>query len=207
MPRISLLVAAGALALLFAAPPARAAYIVNIYQDGANVKADGEGALNLTGLRRSFGGEQTNLATFLYSLQGWILLAPGGPINYGSWLGVTGPSNLGNSGPINATNNTFPGIVGVAGSFGQLFVPEFYSGGPLPSGTATWNNQDFTTMGISPGSYTWTWGQEAEDQKFIINVGNQVPESSSVVLSACGLGFLSLVMWKRKHSLRLNQTH
>ena len=76
--------------------------------------------------------------------------------------------------------------VGVQGL--PLLVPQGYvSGNPL-SGTATYDNATFASLGITPGTYTWTWGTGVDS--FTLQIGPAgVPDAGSTI----GLLFLSLI--------------
>ena len=192
MPRKSLLVAAGALALFIAAPRARAAYIVNVVQSGPNVFASGSGTVSITGLPIINSGTTFG---FVQPHQGAIGLGSGIFTYYG-----VANSNVMGVGGFQSADSFTGGIIGTGGppSSGVPFPSTFMGGDPGPS-TATWNNKTIAGLGLIEGTYTWTWGS-ASDQKFIVNVGTQVPESTSVALTGCGIGFLSLVMWKRRRA-------
>jgi uncharacterized protein (TIGR03382 family) len=45
----------------------------------------------------------------------------------------------------------------------------YVSGSPL-SGSSTWSNQTLSSLGITPGVYTWTWNTSAGTDFFTINV-------------------------------------
>jgi len=206
MHRKSLLAAAGLVVCLVAAPQARAAYIVTIYQWGANVVLEGSGAITLDGL--TFVGATTSAEGSLWPSYGLFTTGPiqGGVLEMDSY--ITDPSDGKSFGPgaspVYSDSTTFTTRFGLYGDIAQLWLPGGFAGGSLPSGSMTWNNQTLAGLGLTEGSYAWTWGSEADDQQFIVNVGNvgssAIPESSSLALSGCGMGFLALVMWKRNRA-------
>ena len=61
-----------------------------------------------------------------------------------------------------------------------LFVPSGYlSGNPL-SGTSTYNNATFASLGVTPGTYVWTWGAGGANQNFTLIIGPAgVPDAGS----------------------------
>ena len=84
-----------------------------------------------------------------------------------------------------------------------LYVPQGYvSDSPL-SNSATWSNTSFTSIGITPGVYTWSWGTGA-DQRYTLDAmtpaTSTVPESSSLSLLLGGLLAMGLVLLRRKQT-------
>ena len=84
---------------------------------------------------------------------------------------------------------------GILVSGGFLVVPLGYvSGAPLLD-TSTYNNSTFASLGITPGTYTWTWGSGVDADSFIINAGptGSVPDSGrSLLLLLMAVGLLLL---------------
>jgi len=88
--------------------------------------------------------------------------------------------------------------VGIAGSLGQqLFVPVGYvSGNPLTD-SMIFNNATFASLGVTPGTYVWSWGDGA-NQRFTLRIGAAgVPHGSSTV-SLLGFALLGLAALRRK---------
>ena len=76
-------------------------------------------------------------------------------------------------------------VVGVQGLL--LLVPQGYvSGNPL-SGSATFDNATFASLGITPGTYTWTWGTGVDS--FTLQIG---PAGVSDAGSTLGLLLVAL---------------
>jgi hypothetical protein len=72
-----------------------------------------------------------------------------------------------------------------------LGVPSGYvSDSPL-SETSTYLSQTFSSLGVTPGTYKWTWGSGA-NQNFTLVVESAVPEPSTwamLLLGFAGLGY------------------
>lgn len=156
---------------------ARAGYIVTLQQVGPNVVATGSGAFDLTGL--TFGGPdllgpgvRPNFPAVgvgsppVVAVDDYFANAPfAGPANFGSGTGTSPDSGSGDPVAI------FPNV---GGSSGLLLVPPGYLSGPI-SDSMTFNNQTFSSLGVTPGTYTWSWGAGA-DQNFTLIA---VPDSGS----------------------------
>ena len=56
-----------------------------------------------------------------------------------------------------------------------LAVPQGYLTGAI-SGTSTFNNATFASLGITPGTYTWTWGTGMHADSFTIET---VPDTGT----------------------------
>jgi len=88
-------------------------------------------------------------------------------------------------------------FVAILGFDGLLLVPSGYvSGAPL-SDSMTFNNATFASLGVTPGTYVWTWGAGA-NQNFTLQIGPAgVPDTGST-LSLLSLASLGLVALRRK---------
>ena len=52
---------------------------------------------------------------------------------------------------------------------GFINVPSGYGSGNPLSDTATYSGQTFATLGVTPGTYVWSWG-EGPNQNFTLNI-------------------------------------
>jgi hypothetical protein len=78
-------------------------------------------------------------------------------------------------------------LVAISGSGGVLSVPSGYASDNPLSDTATYDTATFSGLGVSPGSYVWTWGSGAHADSFTLQIGPAaVPESSSLLPLAGG---------------------
>jgi hypothetical protein len=70
----------------------------------------------------------------------------------------------------------------------NIWLPSGYVSGSELSSSATWDNATFASLGVTPGSFVWTWGNGA-DQRFTLDIVNAtVPEPAA--LGVFGLGML-----------------
>jgi hypothetical protein len=95
----------------------------------------------------------------------------GGSVEF--YNGMTGPSSLGfDVGSRTLATSTSGSPFGMQFILGQLRVPDGYVSGTEITGSATWENEDFSSLGLREGSYTWTWGTGASADSLVINVAN-----------------------------------
>jgi hypothetical protein len=183
---LTTLLCAATASLLILSQPAQAGYMVTLQQVGSNVVANGSGPLDLTGLSFAFVEFQS---AFTRPNGAVIVTGSSGPGDF--YAGVTGPTSFGSGIATNASSSSgnIVGMVG-PGTFslltGDLIVPENYVSGDPLSDSATYNNATFSSLGITPGTYEWTWGTGANQNFTLVAVAPAVPDSGST------LGLLSL---------------
>ena len=177
---------------LFSVQPAQA-YSVTLQQVGSDVVANGTGAFNLTGLTL-FSGDfvvpQMN-ASFGAILTGQVL---GGVVT--GYTGFTGPTSFGPGGFFFATTGSGD-LVGISSGARALYVPEGYVSGAALSDSMTFNNATFASLGVTPGTYVWTWGARANQNFTLVIGGAGVPDAGSTV-SLLGCALLGLTALLRK---------
>lgn len=179
-------------------PSAQAGYVVTLEQVGLNVVATGSGPIDLTGLTFAF----TN--PLVPGIDGGAGLIFTGPafVNSDVYSAINGPTSFGppNIGEF-VSQEASGDVVGVCATecsnVSTLIVPHLYvSDSPLSS-TATYNNQTFANMGVTPGTYEWTWGTGA-NQNFTLDIKTAaVPEPSNLLLLALPLGLVMLLAARR----------
>lgn len=192
------LVCAATASLLAIVPPAQAGYIVTLTQQGPNVVASGSGTIDLTGLIFNdvvFANNDITPNT------GSIRTGPFSSVNLDTYAFVMGPTSFGNG--FGGQGNTGSGdMVGITGVSHTLYVPEGYLSGAALSNTMTVSNATFASLGVTPGTYVWTWGSGA-DQNFTLIIGRAtVPDHGSTV----GLLILALIALFGASRFRLGLT-
>jgi len=154
------------------------ASVVNmtLLEVGGDVVLSGAGTMNLTSLnflQNTFAS--ANLVP-VGSQFGCGSAGPG-PFNSAFYTGstFTSPTNFGTGGQTvgNSGTDGFFGV-GFLGSKG-LFVPTGYTSGSFISGTTTFNSTTLSTLGATPGTYTWSWGSGANASSIILTVGTPSP--------------------------------
>ena len=181
---------------LFSARPAQA-YTVTLAQVGSDVVETGSGAVNLTGLTL----DTTGLGLFAIMRPDLALLSSGqgGGVPIDFYMGFTGPASFGSGGQTNASTGSgdFVGIF--VGIFGDLVLPQGYVSGAALSSSATWNNATLASLGVTPGTYEWTWGTDLPNQNFTLIVEAPVgaPDGGTTV-SLLGCALLGLLGLRRR---------
>src|SRR5271156_1164550 len=159
--RIGRAALAATIAALLSAPQARAGYIVTLEQVGSDVVANGSGEIDLTNLIDKGSADDRGA---LVPTTATIITGPYSPDDY--YTGLTGPTNFG-SGYGGVASSNAGDIVGIGfGYLGTVYydllsVPKGYVSGDSLSDTATYGGQTFSTLGVTPGTYEWTWGSGA----------------------------------------------
>lgn len=170
-------------------------YVVTLQDAGSNVIATGSGSIDLTGLSLEDG---TSRANHSYVSPTQAIISTGGCcyITYETEH-FTGPTSFGTGGATFANQQSGSPVGIYVPSASELVVYALYPyGGGSISSSATWNNTTIASLGITPGTYTWSWGSGA-DQSFTLDVAT-TPLPASLPLFAAGLGGLGLLGWTRK---------
>jgi hypothetical protein len=176
---------------LLAASPARAAFTLNVVQDGDSVVATGSGSIDLTDLTDYHFGPY-NDDDFVVPSEGYFILGTGADEYYG---GFTGPSSFG-TGTGTAPDSSTGDLVGINPYYPFMVVPYTYVSGDPLSDSAVWNDASLVSLGMTPGTYTWTWGSGADADSFAINIS--VPEPGSMALLVAGLLGLGIAVGGRR---------
>jgi hypothetical protein len=156
-----------------------AGVILVLRESGGNVVATATGSINLTALRAV---SPVDITPFISPTEGEIFVGPAATNE--EFEAITPPQEFGPGGLTRATSVTGQSF-GIAGSGGALDLPTGYTSEAPLSGTATWSGQTFASLGITPGTYTFTWGSGTSADFFTINAA-VVPEPPSIVLAAIG---------------------
>ena len=172
--------------------PARAIADITItIQDvGANVVAMGGGTINTTALTDT-GPTHSVSAADVHASDGDLTFGPGTSSGADFWIGITGPSAWGSGGHISATTTTTT-IIDINGSEESspfLALPTGYTSGAHLSGTDTWTGQSISSLGLTPGTYAYTWGSGASADFFTVIVAAEstaVPEPTTLWLAVIG---------------------
>ena len=154
---------------LFSVQPAQAGYTVTLQEVGSNVVATGSGAIDLTGLTfvvfRLYPAINPHEATIVTGLPDSFVDL------YDS--GASGPTSFGSS-PVGTSASSGSGDkVGIVGGH-TLAVPTGYVSGSALSDRATYSDTTVASLGVTPGTYVWTWGTGA-NQNFTLQIPTPPP--------------------------------
>jgi hypothetical protein len=167
------------------APPAQAGYTVTLTQVGSNVVATGSGTIDTTDLTSE--GSGTHAGAISPStpeiITGPPILTP-----FSEYAFITGPSSFGSGGFTEATSGSGD-LVGIVSQ--AVDVPLGYTSGSALSDTSTYDDASFSTLGVTPGSYVWTWGSGADADSFTLDVAVPEPASLTLLGTVVGLGLLA----------------
>jgi hypothetical protein len=194
--RCSLMFTAVTASLFFVRPVQ--AYTVTLEQrPGSRVVAIGSGAINLTGL--TFGASLHGPSQgAIRAVSGVIQTGPMSVVNLDRYSGFTGPTSFGSRGSF-FTNNGGGDFVGISNTQGgSIYLPQGYVSGAALSDHMAFNNATLASLGVTPGTYVWTWGTGLPNQNFTLIIGGSgVPDGGSTV-SLLGCALLGLAALRRK---------
>jgi hypothetical protein len=166
---------------LLASTQALAVYTINVVETGGNVVATGSGSFDLTGLTSIGSGFAS---TVIRASTGIITVGPSATVDLYSV--TSGPVSFGSGGNFvpDATSGSQ-----VSAAFGNsIRVPQGYvSNTVLAASTSTWNSQTFLTLGLTPGTYTWTLGS---GDSLVLNIGT--PPNTAPTFVSAGAGSLTV---------------
>jgi hypothetical protein len=176
--------------------------VVNVSDAGGNVTfSSSGGSFDLTGLVFGGGGYATgNGQGFSNAVNPSFVVGGGDPVD--DYSGVTAfPANFGTGSLfVNSTGATGVGygasdpIYGVPST--SILVPTGYvSGGALGAVSSTYVGQSLASMGLTPGTYVWRWGQGLPNQSLTLNI-TSVPEPS--MAGVVGLAVLGFGLTRRR---------
>jgi hypothetical protein len=176
---------------LLVSPAAKASFLVIVSQVGPDVITTGSGTFDTADLVGGIGG--TTGAAFAPSLGLSYMGVLGLEDSFVSVL--TGPSSIGiGSGVVAADIATGP-VTGVQGSAAKLVLPIGYVSDTLIGNSGTYSNQSFATLGLTPGTYQWTWGSGAHADSYTVEI---VPEPGAFWLLFGGIVALGVVKRVRR---------
>ncbi len=198
-------IAAGTLCVV---SPAHASYVIDFQEVGSNVVMTSAGSINLAGLTAIGAGPLSKGATIVpQSAQ--VTLNPAAR-NINIYDGFSGPLSFGTSASSEAASSVFthallfaPAVVNWNGSTGRIgLATNYVSGASLGTNTATFAGS-FASLGMTQGTYTWTWGSGATADSLTINIGRvtqpgAVPEPATWAMLILGFGILGGALRRRK---------
>ena len=142
---------------------------VSVSQVGPDVVWNGSGKFNLAAL--TFAGPETIGGGFNAGTAVWAI---GEVTGVTSYSGVTTfPTSFG-SGGVGVTSNTGSSFGILPDGFGgrSLYVPSGYTSNTIISGSSTYASQTIAGMGLTPGTYTWSWGTGGNTSTLVMTINS-----------------------------------
>lgn len=176
-----------------ATPSVGSTFIATLAQVGPDVIESGSGTIDLTGLT-SFGSAFSSPE--LYPLHGILGVGPSG--THDQYDGSNGPPSFG---PGSAF---FPSTTSGDSVFLEDFglgidVPQGYVSGSSLSGSATFAGTTLFKLGVTAGTYTWTWNSGANSFVLVVPPVT-VPEPAAWTLALVGLAGLGAALRSHRKS-------
>jgi hypothetical protein len=172
---------------------AQSAFIMTLEQDGSNVVATGSGDFDVENFDGPYDGHPT---AFIEAQSGYIVsgdTTASGDV-YETSGQITGPNNFGDGDSFSASSGSGD-VVAIEGD-DALVVPSGYTSGDSLSTSATWDDTTLSGLGVTPGTYTWTWGNDGENSFTLYAGVTPVPEPSDYGWGVL-LATLGFVAWRR----------
>jgi len=176
---------------------------IYINQVGSDVVATGSGSLDITDLTYNPGALSS---PGVIPNQGVI---EEGPLAVATsyYTAVTGPTAFGTSGqslPTFGSGDEF----GISGWNHTLVLPTSYVTGTSLSSSDTYSGQTISSLGLTPGTYTWTWGTGAHADSLTVQIGpatTAVPEPSTAIVAVLGAVAFITYGWSRRRRQQRRQ--
>lgn len=166
--------------------PAQAAFIYTFTEVGSDVHLSGTGTIDYTDLILFSSGYSHGVYT--NPTHGIVASGQDGVI-INQYSGISGPTNFGaGSANIMATHTTGKFLY-VGSIIHSIAVADTYwSQDPPITNSSIYEGQSFASMGLTPGTYVYTWGTGEHADSLTVQVGSySVPEPGSAALVGLGL--------------------
>jgi len=110
---------------------------------------------------------------------------------------ISGPLSFGPGGSGFASKGSGQGF-GIGGTTHSVVidVPQGYVSGQTLAGSSTWDNTTISARGLTPGSYTWTWGTGQQADFLTMNI--VVPEPGTLTFLGIGVAGIAGSTWLRR---------
>jgi hypothetical protein len=170
--------------LTLSVPPAHAAVTVNITQGASEVDASWSGSINFTALTAVSGPV---IIPGTSPAQGFVAFGSASSSQVTAYSGLSGPSSFGTL-FFTAASNTTGGplaIFGNASGGPEVILPLGTANNTSLSATDTWSGATFSSLGLTPGTYTYSWGTGANADSLTVQIG-PVPEPSTAIVAVIG---------------------
>jgi hypothetical protein len=162
---------------------------INVQEAGADVSVEASGTLDTSGLNLAY-SNTAGAAWNVYPQSGGF--RAGAPSTLDLYDGVTSPGGSFGSGSFATASTRIGDSIYV--SAGYIGLPVDYVSGATLTASNVFTGASFSSLGLSPGSYTWAWSSDS----ITLNIGaSAVPEPSTYAALA-GLAIFGVVLLRRR---------
>jgi hypothetical protein len=147
-------------------------YYVRVFEDGPNVVMSGSGVIDYTDLFQFVNLQAID--SYVYPGSRQILIGSDSNVSelnrYDPISGITftSPVSFG-SGPQIFGDTSTGSPFGVGGN-SFILLPSTYTSGSFMTGSTIYNGKTISSLGLTPGSYDWTWGSGSTFYKFTLEI-------------------------------------
>jgi hypothetical protein len=180
-----------------AATSAQAKFVAIFEEIGSNVVEVGGGTFDVTDLTL---GETGAISTPAVEPQLAFFDSGDNQAPVNTYLTVTTPTNFGTGARTNASSSSGD-VVGIS-SLGLLNLPLGYVSGTPLSDTSTYLDATFASLGMTPGSYVYSWGSGDHADSLTLEIV-AVPESSTWAMMLLGFAGLSFACYRASRQTAL----
>ncbi len=184
---------------LMMAAQSQASVLITALETGPNVDISGSGTLNTNDM--TFLGGPIATSSFVNPVTGNIIVGIPGQIEVYST--ITGPATFGTL-PVTTSDAEGGDLFGVLPDSSALVVPAGYTSNDPLNGVMSFFGATFASLGMTPGTYTWTWGSGANEDSLTLQIGPEavVPTPFTLGLMMTGVTgiFFSSKRNKRRNS-------
>ena len=165
---------------------ARAGVVVTALETGGDVVLTSSGSLDLTELHSP---SDTGFASQMAPESGVFIT--GSVLGVDEYQGIDSfPASFGTGSHLFASSSSGDTVgVWVVSGMRRIYVSDGYVSGSAISGSSTYAGKTFASLGLTPGSYEWTWGEStANADSLTLNIqAATVPEPSTFAMMGLGL--------------------
>jgi PEP-CTERM motif len=168
---------------------------IYITQVGSNVVITGSGEVDLTGLTNADESGPFPANGVIWPDEAEILVGSSDNVGVDVYSGASGPATMGSGAETVGTSGT-GGLFGVGSGLLDIpviYVPEGYVSNTPLSGTSVFDNTTLAELGLSTGTYVFTWGDPSS-----LTVEVSVPEPTTWAMMLMGFAGIGLLAYRKR---------